>query len=90
MKRVLILSFLAAVGVGCGGGGDDPVSGVKGYKDKFCKCPDEACFDKVSNEYDEWKSGMKKKGTKPSDDQMKAIHALEEEMEACAEAKGVK
>ncbi len=88
MKKILIAfaSMALVAGSGCGGGGADELLGkMRGFKDKMCKCTDKACVDNVEKEMMEWamKNMEKMKNLKPTKAQDEAGDKLQDEMEKC-------
>ncbi len=90
MKKILIAvaSMALAAGSGCGGGGADEILGkMRGFKDKACKCKDKACVEGVEKEMMTWAmANMEKmKNMKPTKAQDEAADKIKDEMEKCKE-----
>ena len=90
MKKILIAvaSMALVAGTGCGGGGADEILGkMKGFKDKVCACKDKACVEGVEKEMMEWamKNMDKMKNMKPTKAQDEAADKIEDEMDKCKE-----
>jgi hypothetical protein len=90
MKKILIalgsVALLAASGCG-GGGADEAIGKLRGFKDKVCACKDKACVDNVEKEMMEWamKNMEKMKDVKPTKAQDEAADKIQDEMEKCKE-----
>jgi len=92
MKKILIAlgSMALLAGSGCGGGGADELLGkMEGFKNKVCACKDKACVDNVQKEMMEWamKNMDKYKDTekKATAAQKEKAEKIEDEMEKCVE-----
>ena len=90
MKKILIAvaSMALMTGSGCGGGGADEILGkMRGFKDKVCACKDKACVEGVEKEMMEWamKNMDKMKNMKPTKAQDEAANKIEDEMDKCKE-----
>jgi hypothetical protein len=90
MKKILfaVASMALMAGSGCGGGGADEILGkMRGFKDKVCACKDKACVEGVEKEMMEWamKNMDKMKNMKPTKAQDEAADKIEDEMDKCKE-----
>lgn len=88
MRNFMIMAgFVFGLGA-CGGGDkfDDVLNEMDKFKTKMCACTDQACTDKVQDEWREYRKGMKDKigkDSKPSEAQDKRGRAIDEEMRTC-------
>lgn len=86
MKKILFAVASMALAAGCGGGGADEILGkMRGFKDKVCACKDKACVEGVEKEMLEWamKNMDKMKNLKPTKAQDEAADKIEDEMDKC-------
>lgn len=86
MKKILFAVASMALVAGCGGGGADEMLGkMRGFKDQICKCTDKACVEKVEKDMMEWamKNMEKMKDIKPTKAQDEAADKIQDEMEKC-------
>ncbi len=88
MKKILFAVASMALVAGCGGGGADEMLGkMRGFKDKVCACKDKACVENVEKEMMEWamKNMDKMKDIKPTKAQDEQADKIQDEMEKCKE-----
>ena len=90
MKKLIIMASVLGLSLGaCGGGGKagEIKKKLSGFKDTVCACKDVACAEKVKDEMDTWKDGIKK--TMKKDDfssaQLEEIKGIEKGLRKCVD-----
>jgi hypothetical protein len=83
MKKIMfVMSVLLAAA--CGGSkADEALKQFEGFRDKMCKCTDEACVEKVQTEWREWRKNTGLKKDDFSEEQNKRGKKIDDEMDAC-------
>lgn len=87
MRKLLIVASVVFGLSACSKDKFDEVLGeVEGFKNKMCACKDEACADKVQEEWRGYRKTMREKlgkDAKPSEEQDQKFRALNKAMREC-------
>lgn len=86
MKKIMFVVMSLALATGCGGGGAEELIGkLRGFKNDMCKCTTQECVDKVDKDMMGWmlKNADKFKNVKPTKAQEEQADKIEDEMRAC-------
>lgn len=87
MRKLFIVASVVAGLAGCSKDKfDDMLGELEGFKNKMCECKDEACADKVQDDWRAYRKTMKEKigkDSKPSEAQDKKGRDLTSQMREC-------
>jgi hypothetical protein len=86
-KLIAIAGFVFLASCSSKSGFDKVLSDFEGFKNRYCKCTDKACADKVEAEAKAWMEKMEEsmKGKEPTKEQDEKFDKIEEEIEKCEE-----
>jgi hypothetical protein len=90
MKKILFAFTSLALAAGCGGGGAEEVlNKMGGFKNKMCKCTTAECAAAVDKEQDEWleknASKLEKMAKDVTKEQEEKARTIRREMRECKE-----